>query len=311
MLEIILLNNLRLRIIIEKIITRYHLWKFIPLKKNYYKDINEIFNNIDYVINFINCDVPEITWIQQVLPSNKFIKNNSTITGKNIMFICNNENQIKDVIDQFFNKNKNLIYLFHLSDEANIHDISLYKFFSKIIRNHFSISTILKNVYIYPLGPYKFSNLRNKSLKTKKYLFNFIGDVEKSDRKKVINQIAHLTNGFIYTYKGWKSKNMLDYEVYINTLSLSKFTICPSGFVSGDSFRIWEAISVGSIPVIFKNSDTEWLINYFQLNDFVKIIDKKNLYWFLNNNIDDLNNYNHNDISLDLFLNKVNNMQNE
>lgn len=56
--------------------------------------------------------------------------------------------------------------------------------------------------------------------------------------------------------KGLEFLPKLQYNIYIQVLSLHKFSICPEG--NGmDSHRIWESLYCGTIPIMLRNNFTE------------------------------------------------------
>ena len=85
---------------------------------------------------------------------------------------------------------------------------------------------------------------------------------------------------------------------YLNLLESSQFTLCPSG--SGpNSIRFWEALSVGSIPIVLSdnlllNQQIEWE-NYIiiweetkfsNLNEYIEKIPYKQIQFMQNNCIE-------------------------
>ena len=47
-------------------------------------------------------------------------------------------------------------------------------------------------------------------------------------------------------------------------MGLAKIAPCPSGAVSVDSFRVWEALEAGALPVVDTVSPTDGLTDYWQ-----------------------------------------------
>ena len=151
----------------------------------------------------------------------------------------------------------------HLSDEAFEQDIEFYKISKKIIRNYYNKSyTNNYNIYTFPLGYQTGVKYHSESLR--KFQFNFIGEI-KSDRKEMVNiffkgdkeSILHLTTR-------WADPNGINPNDYGKFLSSSQFTICPRGWVNLDSFRLYEALECGSIPISILDSDGfDYFINIF------------------------------------------------
>ena len=53
----------------------------------------------------------------------------------------------------------------------------------------------------------------------------------------------------------WGDPNGLNVEQFSQVLSSSKYTLCPRGWISLDSFRLNEALECGSIPVSILDYD--------------------------------------------------------
>lgn len=68
------------------------------------------------------------------------------------------------------------------------------------------------------------------------------------------NSRVHRTNGFT---KG------LEPAEYARCCGLAKIMPCPSGAVSPDSFRVWEALEAGALPVVDTVSPTDGVTDYW------------------------------------------------
>lgn len=135
----------------------------------------------------------------------------------------------------------------------------------------------------------KENTFRNKNLcyiqpKNKKYLCSFIGCVDepyyRSDVRQKIHDIIISCNRkdvFLTVNKDWFFRNETfspdtaititkDVEQYNIVLSNSVFSLCPEG--SGpNTIRLWESMSVGSVPVLFENDWIKPEISYFDWSD--------------------------------------------
>jgi hypothetical protein len=103
----------------------------------------------------------------------------------------------------------------------------------------FGNTDVLRKVHRQVEAPSVFSN---------SFLLNFSVDTQPRVRKPLLNFL--LRNGFTqdkldFTYKGR--------HTYLQKMRQSNFTICPVG--NGvDTHRLWEALYVGSIPIVKSNS---------------------------------------------------------
>jgi hypothetical protein len=241
-------------------------------------------NKYKYIYNLTGGELAEINWIEFQIQESKVITQLSEIpvNCEGLLVVISNSLQlqgIKNILFNFVHSNQIPIALYHCSDEANNHNISIYRYFDIIFRNHFSISYVMKNLYICPLGPFKKSFITNLSQDnySKIYSFNYICDVNKSNRRQILQKIHSIDHGYIHTYEGWLSDNMLSVDDYSKILQNSTLTICPPGFVSGDCFRIWESLLCNSLPVIIINSDIEWLLKYWSLEHLSVMTTLENL----------------------------------
>lgn len=125
-----------------------------------------------------------------------------------------------------------------------------------------SVSVYSKNIVMIPIGPFKsFRHFRLKAnLKTNLCYANFGVPIDRwfgNPRKKIVDFIK--AKPFIkYSdtlYKkvrvGYKYMNVVDNDAFYNDISRSKFTICPRG-CGIDTYRLWDCICLGSIPIVDK-----------------------------------------------------------
>ena len=144
-----------------------------------------------------------------------------------------------------------------------------------------------------------------KQLKNKKYLCSFLGSYNKwyrSDiRTKLQKIVEHSPKCFYSLGESWfLNKIVYDYQIknktydlkeveagsqkYNEILSDSVFSLCPEG-TGPNTIRLWESMSIGSIPVLFENDwarptipDMEWedvsiTINNNELDNIVEILE--------------------------------------
>jgi len=98
--------------------------------------------------------------------------------------------------------------------------------------------------------------------------FSFIGDFETNDVRKKISVLnssttpIHATGKWFFMHERKKQEELL--KDYIQTLAHSKLSLCPRG-TGPSTLRLFESMSVGSIPVIF---------NSLKLPEYIKKIVK-------------------------------------
>ena len=225
-------------------------------------DINLLFfNNISNTGHYWETD-----WIKLIFKTdNKFnIKINQEIDKEKIY-----ENPIivtSDPDDDYIKKyiEKDLDFcIIHLSDEAYIHNISIYnepkcKF---IFRNYYStyFTNFSHKILNFDLG-YKqglwdnYFGLNPDKIKigSRKYKWSFCGNINKSDRSAYISDISDIKPHFIHKIMGWNTPDSLSAQEYRNIMLNTIFVPCLIGNVNVDTFRLYEALECGCIPIIFK-----------------------------------------------------------
>lgn len=94
----------------------------------------------------------------------------------------------------------------------------------------------------------------NKHL-PKKYLWSFVGQVQNPFRQQCVEELEFWDKGGHSTllrkveFFGGHGKNGTDYQEYLDIMCQSKYIICPAGSMCVDSFRVYEAIRCGAIPI--------------------------------------------------------------
>lgn len=88
----------------------------------------------------------------------------------------------------------------------------------------------------------------------KKYLWSFVGQVQNPSRQACVEVLKGLPDGFLHIADGFGGVNGLNYQDYLDVMCESKFVICPAGSMCVDSFRFYEAIECGAIPITEKRA---------------------------------------------------------
>jgi hypothetical protein len=95
------------------------------------------------------------------------------------------------------------------------------------------------------------SNIEYKEEK-KKYDWFFAGQVTHKARIDCMNQLKKLPNGKLLETNGFNKG--YPYEEYIKYMVESKIIPCPAGPATPDTYRVYEALEVGSLPIV----DNDW-----------------------------------------------------
>eukprot|EP00924_Labyrinthula_sp_SR-Ha-C_P008725 snap_masked-scaffold_2-processed-gene-0.25-mRNA-1 protein AED:1.00 eAED:1.00 QI:0/0/0/0/1/1/2/0/549 len=106
----------------------------------------------------------------------------------------------------------------------------------------------------------KFTPLENFAYR--KYAVNFIGSPTNQERKEllhILNSLPETVQKFVHLTPGWSkqkaddAKGYIRPKDYVKVLFDSIFTLCPIGH-NAETFRIYEAIEAGSIPIVVTGS---------------------------------------------------------
>ena len=160
------------------------------------------------------------------------------------------------------------IFLFHLGDEAGSHNVSqIYNSCTYIWRT-FCSNKYFNNskVKCIPIG-YK-SGVLNKKINTRKYKWAFTGTPHKTSRHDLLFQFSDIKPFFCHKTQQF-DKKIISVDEMSKVLSATEFLPCPNGFVHPETYRLYEALECGCIPIV------ETAYNYydrlFPNNPFIKI----------------------------------------
>lgn len=151
------------------------------------------------------------------------------------------------------------IILVHLSDEAFTDDTGIYKYCDGVVRNYYSeILAGDARVHFIPLGckaGFSGSGAAKKPALQKpagarKYMWSFAGDAKKSTRAGMLKAMNGIADGFTHLTEGFGSADALATPAYRALLDESVFVPCPSGWSNLESFRTYEALEAGCIPIV-------------------------------------------------------------
>lgn len=114
-------------------------------------------------------------------------------------------------------------------------------------------------VYPLPLGPFRdLSNLLIRPLPERKYDFSFVGQIPdtgtrdcfKRNLDKLIEEKEDKYKFYIKYTDGFSQG--LSPEEYLKILGETKISLCPTGANSDETFRFFESIMTGAIPLVAK-----------------------------------------------------------
>lgn len=118
----------------------------------------------------------------------------------------------------------------------------------------------------------KFSNQSESN--TRIYDFSFSGNVNNYYRRNCVDALGKLEHSVSNTTGGFGMG--LPYNEYLGLLANTKFAVCPSAISTPDSFRIYEALEMGCVPVLDR-AGAELFTYIWGKNPLVNIVDWQNL----------------------------------
>jgi GR25 family glycosyltransferase involved in LPS biosynthesis len=164
------------------------------------------------------------------------------------------------VIEGWINRNVDrTIYLLHASDESCTADISIY--------NHPAIKCVFRNywrpdccgrdkVVTLPLGYLDGKGLSGSLViaSGRLYDWSFAGATDRNGRLEAlaaIKQWRAYPKHKLHLTPTWGSAANLDAAAYAAILQQSRFVPCLDGFYNTESYRFYEALEAGAVPVIY------------------------------------------------------------
>jgi hypothetical protein len=210
-------------------------------------------------------------WIYEVLDKIQFkiIQDEKDIEKDDILIIVDSSIEKKG---DFYAKLSLVcykIFLIHLGDENDLYDLtSIYDNFDFVWRT-FCLNKYFnsKKVSCLPIG-YKsgVSFIKNKG--ERKYKWVFIGTPHKSSRHDLLFQLSDMKLSFIHRTTKFDEK-IITVDEMNKVLSLTEFVPCPNGFVHPETYRIYEALECGCIPIV--ENAYKYYDRLFPGNPFIKI----------------------------------------
>jgi len=209
-------------------------------------------------------------WIYEILKKVKYttIDNEKDLESDDILILVDSsiENKIKQYNELKLICSK--IFLFHLGDESGIVDFSpVYKNCNYVWRTFCSNKYFNnKQIKCIPIG-YK-SGITNKSVQNRKYKWAFIGTPHKSSRHDLLYQFSHINEFYSYKTEKFNLKPISVNEMS-KILSSTEFLPCPNGFVHPETYRLYEALECGCIPIV--ENSFKYYERLFPQNPFIKV----------------------------------------
>ena len=144
------------------------------------------------------------------------------------------------------------IFLIHLGDEGGAEKKDLVYSLCEHIWRTFSLPMFknFKNVTSIPIG-YKCDPIKdNINILKRNYKWSFLGTTHGSSRYDLLNKHKNITPNFINLSENFSGKKSMDTDDYYKILNNSIFAPIPHGYFHPETYRLYEALEAGCIPII-------------------------------------------------------------
>ena len=209
-------------------------------------------------------------WIYEILNKIKYniIESETNIEKDDILVIVDSSLEEKDELYIKLKLICSKIFLFHLGDESGAYDLSqIYKNCNYVWRT-FCSNKYFENNYVkcIPIG-YK-SGVLDKQKNNRKYKWAFVGTPHKSSRHDLLFQFSDIKPFFCHKTDKFDEK-IISVEEMSEALSLTEFMPCPNGFVHPETYRVYESLECGCIPIV--ENAYQYYDRLFPHNPFIKV----------------------------------------
>jgi len=210
-------------------------------------------------------------WIFEILNKVKFniIDKIENVENEDILLIVDSSVETKE---DFYNKLKLIcskIFLIHLGDESGLYNLSnIYNNCNHVWRS-FCTSQYFNNnkVSCLPIG-YKSGTFFKNKTGERKYKWSFLGTPHRSSRHDILFQLSDIEPSFCHKTSKFNQK-IIEVDQMSEILSSTDFVPCPNGFFHPETYRVYEALECGCIPIV--EDSYKYYDRLFPNNPFIKI----------------------------------------
>ena len=209
-------------------------------------------------------------WIYEIIKKIKYeiIDSEKKLEKDDILIIVDSSVEEKNELYTKLNLICSKIFLIHLGDEFGFHNLSIVYDICNFVWRPFCSSKYFNNkkVKCIPIGYKSGVSYQNKS--ERKYKWAFTGTPHKSSRHDLLFQFSNIKPFFCHKTEKFDRKN-ISVEEMNNVLSLTEFIPCPYGFFHPETYRVFEALECGCIPIV--ENAYQYYDRLFPNNPFIKI----------------------------------------
>jgi len=210
------------------------------------------------------------TWIYEILKKLKYtvIDSEKSIEKDDILIIIDSSPETKI---NFYDKLKltcKKIFLFHLGDETGAYDLSgVYNNCTYVWRT-FCSNKYFKNNQVKCIAIGYKSGLINKIENNRKFKWAFVGTPHKASRHDLLFQFSEAKPNYCHKTENFNEK-IISVDEMSEVFSLTDFMPCPNGFFHPETYRLYEALECGCIPIV--ENAYKYYDRLFPENPFIKV----------------------------------------
>ena len=215
------------------------------------------------LVSYQKTDFPEIAWLKRLLRgcSVEVIEDlTQTKVVPDSIVICKRLGQLRRDLLQSIAATPGIV-LFHISDEWYLDRLEPYRCFAHVLRNYHHSALQQDGITQIPMGPSRSPKNESESRPAteRRHLWCFVGNLA-STRRSLVHHLGDIKPSYLHiTGTRDQSATWLGPEEYLSILGDSVFVPCPMGNVNLESFRLYEALDSGAIPILERRP---WL-DYF------------------------------------------------
>jgi len=204
----------------------------------------------------------EKQWLEDMFQSTLSVKSIQTVLPKNSILLIQRtpptfqQGKYKEILDA---QEPNSVILLHISDENGQDPILLYNHPSvkHVIRNYYRKDCAdLSKVTILPLGYSTKAPIATPTFSDRSFVWSFAGSIDRPGRQEALSALEVLTPFEKETKLTFGDPSPLKGSAYTDQLLKSKFIPAFRGFWSLESFRLYEALEAGCIPLYVPSEGT-------------------------------------------------------
>ena len=209
-------------------------------------------------------------WIYEILKKIEYtiIDKETDLEKDDILIIVDSSVEEKNQLYTKLNLICSKIFLFHLGDEFGFHDLSVVYDNCDYIWRPFCSNKYFNNkkVKCIPIG-YK-SGVLYKEKNNREFKWAFAGTPHKSSRHDLLFQFSEIKPFFCHKTEKFDRK-IISAEKMNDMLSSAEFIPCPNGFFHPETYRVYEALECGCIPIV--ENAYKYYDRLFLNNPFIKV----------------------------------------